>query len=247
MRIFGELCLLLAFVASGYGACVCLLARGAPSSLARGGVQSVIAGWIALTGTLIALAVALVMKDYRFEYVAHYTSAALPWRYSLSALWVGQAGSLLLWAWLSGLLSIIFLATTRRESRLRLPAIGILAANICFLIAILVFAADPMKASLSPRTEGLGLSPLLQHPSMLIHPPVVFLAYAAWAIPFAVAVAALVTGELGTQWTLIARPWALLAWLVLGAGLLLGADWAYSAGEDIGAGTPLRTVHSFRG
>jgi cytochrome c-type biogenesis protein CcmF len=234
MRVFGELCLLLAFVASGYGACVCLLTRGAPSStLARGGVQSVIAGWIALTGTLIALAVALVTKDYRFEYVAHYTSEALPWRYSLSALWVGQAGSLLLWAWLSGMLSILFLATTRRESHLRLPAFGILAANVCFLIAIMVFAADPMKASLSPRTEGLGLSPLLQHPSMLIHPPVVFLAYSAWAVPFAVAVAALVTGELGTQWTLMARPWALLAWLVLGAGLLLGADWAY---QELGWG-----------
>lgn len=106
-------------------------------------------------------------------------------------------------------------------------------ANVGFLIAMLVFAADPMKASVAERSEGLGLSPLLQHPSMLIHPPVVFLAYAAWGVPFAVAFAALITGRLDRSWLDVVRPWGLFAWTVLGAGLLLGANWAY---QELGWG-----------
>jgi cytochrome c-type biogenesis protein CcmF len=129
-------------------------------------------------------------------------------------------------------MALIFLATAQ-AGKLRAPAFGLLMANVCFLIAIMVFAADPMKASLAARTEGMGLSPLLQHPSMLVHPPVVFLAYAAWTVPFALAAAALVTGELSKDWIGQARPWALFAWTVLGAGLLLGAHWAY---QELGWG-----------
>jgi cytochrome c-type biogenesis protein CcmF len=139
----------------------------------------------------------------------------------------------LLWTWLLAALSLVFVATVPRDSRLRAPSFGLIMANVCFLTAIMVFAADPMKGSVSARPDGLGLSPLLQHPSMLIHPPVVFLAYAAWAIPFALSVSALVTDELDTQWTRLARPWALFAWCVLGIGLLLGADWAY---QELGWG-----------
>jgi cytochrome c-type biogenesis protein CcmF len=109
----------------------------------------------------------------------------------------------------------------------------VVLAYLAFLIAVLVFAADPMEPSLHPASEGLGLSPLLQHPSMLIHPPVVFFAYAAWTIPFALAIAAMVQGRLDAAWTQMARPWALLGWCLLGAGLLLGAHWAY---QELGWG-----------
>ena len=234
MRILGELCLLTAFVGSGYAAFACLLAQHQRwARLARTGVWAAAVSCVALTGTLCVLAWGLIVKDFRFEYVAHYTSLQLPWYYTLSALWVGQAGSLLLWTWLLALLSIVFLLTAPREGRLRTGAFGILLANVCFLIAIMVFAADPMKASLATRSEGLGLSPLLQHPSMLIHPPIVFLAYAAWTIPFAVAASALIFGEIHGGWTHVARPWAIFSWIVLAAGLLLGANWAY---QELGWG-----------
>ncbi|MFO1095921.1 MAG: cytochrome c biogenesis protein CcsA [Planctomycetaceae bacterium] len=232
MRTFGEICLLLAFVGSGYGACACLL-TGRAASLTRSGVWSIIAAWCALTGTLVVLSAALIARDFQFDYVAQYTSRTLPWQFALAALWVGQAGSLLLWAWLTGSAALVFLAATGAGSRYRLPAFGLLAAQLCLLIAIMVFAADPMKVSLSSRADGLGLSPLLQHPSMLIHPPIVILSYALWSVPAAVAASALTTGELELAWTLIARPWALCAWLVLGTGLLLGADWAY---QELGWG-----------
>ena len=105
--------------------------------------------------------------------------------------------------------------------------------NVCFLVAVMVFAADPMAPSLTTPTEGTGLSPLLQHPTMLIHPPIVFLSYAAWSVPCALALAALGHGRLDATWTQMARPWAMSAWTLLGVGLLLGAHWAY---QELGWG-----------
>jgi cytochrome c-type biogenesis protein CcmF len=234
MRICGEICLLASFVGSGYAAFSGLASADARfARLARGSTLAAMVSFVALTMTLAILAWALVAKDFGFEYVAHYTSRLLPWHYSLSALWVGQAGSLLLWTWLLVVLSLVFGMSAQNAGRLEIVASGMLWANVFFLTAVMVFAADPMKASLSPRAEGLGLSPLLQHPSMLIHPPVVFLAYAAWAVPFALAAAALITGELDSRWLALARPWAVIAWTILGAGLLLGAHWAY---QELGWG-----------
>ena len=103
----------------------------------------------------------------------------------------------------------------------------------CFLVAIMVFGADPMQPSLTVPRDGDGLSPLLQHPAMLLHPPVVFLGYAGCAIPFALAAAALLSGRLDAAWVREARPWAFFAWAVLGIGILVGAYWAY---EELGWG-----------
>ncbi len=211
---------------------------------------------LALTGVMVVLAWALLVKDFSFQYVAQYSSRLLPWHYSLSALWVGQAGSLLLWAWLLGLLALVFRCWPGTKSTpLRDPAFGILMAYCGFLTATMVFAADPMQRDIAPGQEGAGLSPLLQHPAMLIHPPIVFLGYATWAIPCSLAIAALTlqrppgseiesrsslaTGRpsarrpLDSTWVRIARPWALVAWTVLGGGILLGAYWSY---EELGWG-----------
>ena len=105
---------------------------------------------------------------------------------------------------------------------LRELAFGMQMAYLGFLLAIMVFAADPMAPSLVPGAKGEGLSPLLQHPAMLIHPPIVFLGYAAWGIPFALAAAALISGRLDNAWLQQARPWSLFAWATLGGGILLG-------------------------
>jgi cytochrome c-type biogenesis protein CcmF len=233
MRSFGHACLLAALVCSGYAAFILLAASLGRRRLPRTALACLVASFAALTGAVAVLAWALLVKDFRFTYVAQYSSRLLPWGYSLSALWVGQAGSLLLWAWMLGALTLAFRLIPARLPELRDTACGVLLANLTFLIGVMIFAADPMEASLDPRNEGAGLSPLLQHPSMLIHPPVVFLAYAAWTIPFALAVAALLRGELDSTWTQMARPWALAAWCVLGAGLLLGAHWAY---QELGWG-----------
>lgn len=235
MTVFGQLCLLTAFVASGYAAFACIAGgRRGHESLRRGGTFAGVLSVLALSAASGVMAWALLAKDFRFAYVAEYSSRLLPWHYSLSAFWVGQAGSMLLWAWLLGMLAVAYRFWPRRNtSELQEPAFGVLMAYLCFLVAIMVFAADPMQPSLGTPGEGAGLSPLLQHPAMLIHPPVVFLSYAAWTIPFALAVTSLLGGQLDGNWMREARPWALFAWITLGAGILLGARWAY---EELGWG-----------
>ena len=231
MRTWGQICLLLAFIGFGYAAFAlyvgCRISR---APIRRSGWLAAVLSLIAVTSAMGILAVALLAKDFRFEYVAQYTSRQLPWHYSLSSLWVGQAGSLLLWCWLTSLLAVIFRVVPAKipgSDELRDPAVAVIMAFCCFLTANLVFAVDPMAASVAAPTDGIGLNPLLQHPAMLIHPPIVFLAYAAWAIPCALVVAALATNQLSTHWIQLARPWALLAWTVLGGGILVGANWAY--------------------
>jgi cytochrome c-type biogenesis protein CcmF len=103
----------------------------------------------------------------------------------------------------------------------------------CFLAAVMVFGADPMQPSLAVPQEGAGLSPLLQHPAMVLHPPLVFLGYAGCAIPFALALAALMSGRLDAGWVRAARPWVVFSWTVLAVGILIGAYWAY---EELGWG-----------
>ena len=248
MTILGQLSLLIAFAGSGFASFACIAgARTDGEALCRAGRRAGQVGVLGLTAGLIVLGQALYFKNFEFAYVAQYSSRLLPWYYSLSALWVGQAGSLLLWAWMLGVLT---LASCRRSVQCpgsdsagdfhrsggeRTPAyaFGLLMAYLCFLTATMVFAADPMEASITRVGDGSGLSPLLQHPAMLIHPPVVFLGYAAWAIPCALTIAALAGDGPDRRWLQQIRPWVLFAWVVLGIGVLLGAQWSY---EELGWG-----------
>ncbi len=235
MTSLGQFCLLVALVGSGYAAFACMIGgRGGPRLVVRSGVWAAAASILALTTAVVLLAQALIVKDFRFQYVTEYSDALLPWHYSLSAFWVGQGGSLLLWAWFVAALAIVYrFAAGRRGQEFRDLAFGTLMAYLCFLVTIMVFAADPMQPSLVARHTGDGLSPLLQHPAMLFHPPIIFLGYAAWGVPFALAVAALLSGRLDNTWTEQARPWAIFAWVTLGGGILWGAAWAY---EELGWG-----------
>ncbi len=235
MTSVGQICLLAAMVCSGYAAFAAVVGtRSENRRLGRSAVVAACIALVSLTALIVVLARALVTKDFRFEYVAEYSDPLLPWHYSLSALWVGQAGSLLVWGWFVAVLAVIFRFTSRSGPReLSEMAFGTQMTYLAFLLVIMVFAADPAAPSLTPGAEGVGLSPLLQHPAMLIHPPIVFLGYALWGIPFALAAAALICGRLDDSWLRLARPWSLAAWATLGGGILLGAEWAY---EQLGWG-----------
>jgi cytochrome c-type biogenesis protein CcmF len=234
MNIFGQCCLLIALVGSGFSAFTCLVRGGNQRDrLATLGRAAGILSVLALSIVSFLLAWALVVQDFRFAYAAQYSSRLLPWYFRFSGFWVGQAGSLLLWAWFSGIIALVYCFWPRRESNpLRTPVFGVLMIGLCFLIAIMVFGADPMEANIGGAI-GAGLSPSLQHPAMLIHPPIVFLGYAGWSVPFALAVVSLAMGGGQTKELREARGWALFAWGILGAGVLIGADWAY---EELGWG-----------
>ncbi|MGE5609529.1 MAG: heme lyase CcmF/NrfE family subunit [Bacillota bacterium] len=192
---------------------------------ARWGILSLA---ILLTVSCIVLLQSLISSDFRLAYVAHYTERALPMGYKVAAFWAGQEGSLLLWAWLLAIMSVIFVIRHRKQEGSEYAvATGTLAAVLGFFAALLLFAANPFDQSPSPVADGHGLNPLLQNVGMIAHPPTLFIGYAGFTIPFALLVGVLITGRLGTDWIARARPWALVSWLFLGVGIALGAQWAY--------------------
>jgi cytochrome c-type biogenesis protein CcmF len=186
---------------------------------------------------MATLWVALVNSDFSVAYVVSYTERALPVGYKLAALWAGQEGSLLLWAWLLGVISVAVAWAHRRETGVEAAAtLATLAVVGGFFAAVLVFAADPFKVLPTPATpevDGHGLNPLLQHPSMVAHPPLLFIGYAGFTAPFAMLVGALAAGRRDNAWIGQTRRWLIFSWLFLTVGIMLGAQWAY---EELGWG-----------
>src|SRR5919205_1074105 len=170
---------------------------------------------------------ALRRHDFTFTYVAEHTSAQLPARYRISALWGGQEGSLLFWLLvLTGYSSIAVLAARRAGQDLLawvVPILGTIGAFFAFLV---VAVASPFHTQTAPP-DGLGLTPSLQNPYMLIHPPMLYLGYVGLSIPFAFAMATLLARRGDEMWIVVTRRWTLVAWTFLGVGQLLGAHWAY--------------------
>jgi len=165
VTVLGQLTLLIAFVAAGYSAFACALGwRFEHRSVLRSGYVSAFASVGALSILMLILIHALAHSDFRFAYVVQYSSRTLPWYYAISALWVGQAGSLLLWSWFLGVIALVYRFWPRqRLDRLRDITFAVLLTYLGFLVAIMVFGADPMEPSLSIPREGVGMSPLLQH------------------------------------------------------------------------------------
>src|SRR5690348_7916303 len=177
------------------------------------------------------LEVAFLRSDFSFSVVQTHSSTTTPTFYKAAAAWSSQEGSLLLWAWLLALWSSLVLFLTRRRMRDVTPiATGVLLGFATFFCGLLVFAASPfdtIPAGAVPQ-EGAGLNPLLRHPSMMIHPPMLYSGYTLFAIPFAFAIGALVARRLNSDWIRHTRPFTLTAWFFLGLGIVLGARWSYS-------------------
>jgi cytochrome c-type biogenesis protein CcmF len=172
---------------------------------------------------------AFYRSDFSFNVVAGHSSTTTPTFYKLAAAWSSQEGSLLLWVFLLSAWSSLILFLTRRRAREIVPyATAVLLAFDAFFTSLAVFFANPFATSAQPPAEGAGLDPLLLHPSMMIHPPMLYSGYTLLTIPFAFAVGALITGRLGAEWISLTRRFALAAWLFLGVGILLGARWSYT-------------------
>jgi cytochrome c-type biogenesis protein CcmF len=241
---FGSLCLLIALALAAYNlfagaVALRLLATGqpvrvSPERLADTARRAGIAGFVAVTGAAFALIWAVFANDFSITYILEHSNRALPGAYKFSALWSGQEGSLLLWAWLLGVYGFVLRLTHKTDVRLYAYAGTILAAVQVFFLAILNFAAPPF--SLLPGyvpggpvpADGNGLNPLLQYPEMVIHPPLLYLGYVGFTIPFAFALGALMMRYPGEKWIKITRAWTMVTWLFLTAGIFLGMHWAYA-------------------
>jgi cytochrome c-type biogenesis protein CcmF len=235
----GNASLLLAFVTTLIAiASLVLAVRRSREAYLESGRRAIWLSFAFVTLAVGTLLVLLARSDFSIEYVASYTNRDLPLFYKLAALWGGQAGSLLLWSWiLFGYAS--FVAWRHRHPRTPLfaTALALMAATGLFFLFLDRFVVDPFgrlavvtgdgtPVPFTPR-DGQGLNPLLQHPAMVAHPPTLYLGFVGFVVPFAFAMAALVTRELGNEWIRLTRRWTLTAWLFLSVGILLGAKWAY--------------------
>jgi cytochrome c-type biogenesis protein CcmF len=184
-----------------------------------------------LTVCVVLIEIAFIGDDFSLSVVQEHSSIETPTFYKLAAMWSSQEGSLLLWAWVLSIASSAALFATRDKLREIVPyATAVLAGVASFFTGLLLFGegVDPF-ATLSPApVDGIGLTPLLQHPSMMIHPPMLYTGYVAFTIPFAFAIGALAARRLDAAWIRATRRFALIAWAFLGFGLLLGARWSYT-------------------
>src|ERR687889_981020 len=194
--------------------------------------RSVIRSVYAVSGCLFVASAALwkglVSHDFNIEYVASYTSRNLPPYYVFSAFWAGQKGSLLFWAVVLSLFaSAAQLLTPRRYAHLMPYVAGVTSAVVVFFVSVMLFGANPFERLPFVPADGRGLNPQLQNVGMVIHPPMLYLGYISITIPFAFAVAALLSRRLDVGWIHAIRKWTLLSWLFLSIGITLGMWWAY--------------------
>lgn len=239
MPSFGSFSLLLALalavyaVASGAFA-LRALATGrqlavAPERLRESSRRAGLASFIAVSCAAFALIWAAFTNDFSVDYILHHTNRALATPYKFSALWSGQEGSLLLWAWLLAAYGFVLRLRHKVDITLSAYASTILAAVQTFFLLLLVFAAPPFAIAPSPlHADGFGLNPLLQYPEMVIHPPMLYLGYVGFTVPFAFALGALMMRYPGEKWIHITRRWTMVTWLFLTCGICLGMHWAYA-------------------
>ncbi len=240
MDVFGSFALLLAFLAAVYafgaGIAGILTRRALLTKSARNAGMAVFG--------LITLAVASLeyfffTDNFSLAYVASHSNRALPAFYKFAALWAGQEGSLLWWSWLLSVYAFLALFLNRKRHPELMPYVGVTLAGVqIFFLTLNNFVATPFKVlggadaagvmHVARLSEGTGLTPLLQYPEMVIHPPMLYLGYTGFTVPFAFALAALLARYPGEKWIHITRRWTMVAWCFQTVGILLGAHWAYS-------------------
>jgi len=224
MNNIGELTIWLGLIAIGISSgCYWVLNSREDDTLAWNVARYSFTGFVAfMTLASILLMFAILKHEFIYSYVANYSSRDLPLQYLISSFWAGQQGSFLLWVLLGAWLGIFVM---HKSGEMEPQVMTIYNLNNLFLM-ILLIKQSPFKMLAAAPADGQGLNMLLQDPWMVIHPPVVFLGYAAFTIPFAYAIAALWRREYD-NWIRPALPWTVFAFLSLGAGIILGGYWSY--------------------
>jgi cytochrome c-type biogenesis protein CcmF len=233
MSQIGSFALLLALGLSSYSFLAGILALfGRDAGSMRLGETARRAG-IAAFGAVLLAAVVLVLSafrdDFSIAYIFHHSNRDLPAAYKFAVLWSGQEGSLLFWSLLLGGYGFVLRLRYKTDQRLFAHASVVIAAVQVFFLMILNFAAHPfaiMEGALP--ADGNGLNPLLQYPEMVIHPPMLYLGYVGFTVPFAFALGALIMKYPGEKWIQITRRWTMVTWCFLTIGVFLGAHWAYA-------------------
>ncbi len=236
MAPLGSFTLLAAFVMCTYAAAVSVV--GARRRSARL-IESGVGAFYAVTALmLLASAViihAFVTEDYSIRYVDNYSDSAQPLIYQLTSYWGGLDGSIMFWVTLLAIFGAVAVRSNRERQRELIPyVVAVIAVVQMFFLFVMIMHKNPFATYLTQiPVDGRGLNPLLQNPYMAIHPPALYTGFVGMTIPFAFAMAALITGHLDDSWLRAVRRWTMMSWLFLSLGLTLGMIWAY---EELGWG-----------
>jgi len=229
MADFGALCLFVALATSGWAVLASYNGwRAQLGELVLSAERAVYATWALVFLAVLSLQYCIFTDQFDLEYVASYSNRALPRMYKFTALWGGQAGSLLFWLFILVSYASLIVLTNRRRNRPLMPlVVTTLMVVSTFFLGLVSFMSRPFVRLAFMPEDGNGLNPQLQNPFMAIHPPCLYLGYVGLTLPFAFAVAALATGRLDDTWFRTTRRWTILSWFFLGTGVLLGGWWAY--------------------
>jgi cytochrome c-type biogenesis protein CcmF len=224
----GSISIFLAFILSVYAIFASVVgAKTRRNDLIKSAENGSLAVCFLLIIAAVSLIHALLNLDFSLKYVALNASSDLSTIYRITALWAGQAGSLLLWCLILSVYTSLVVLQNRRRGRFTPYVLATLAAVSAFFIFLVAFVESPFEKLPFVAEEGRGLNPILQNGYMAIHPLTLYLGYVGVTVPFAFGMGALLSGRLDDEWIRQSRKWALLAWTFLSLGLLLGARWAY--------------------
>jgi len=235
MENIGSLAILLAFCFAIYSVIGSLAGKwGKRPFLVLSAERAVYCVWALLSTAAGILIYSLISGDYRMTYVWAHSNHAMPAIYKFASWWGGQEGSLLFWGWLLATYSSVVVFMNRRKLRDMMPYVtAILMATQTFFLILVAFVARPFSVLeeghlIVSAGDGQGLNPLLQYWTMVIHPPMLYLGYVGFVVPFAFAIASLITRQPGDAWIHTTRRWTLVTWMFQTTGILLGAGWAYA-------------------
>ncbi len=222
-------------VASGYAFAVSVASGRGRTQLLPAARHATYATCALVGLGVLLLAYSFQVHDFRLRYVARYSDRSMPWWYLVTALWGGQDGSLLWWTFLVAIWTALLTRSLKhRYLELQPYVLATLASVMGFFTVLMLFAANPFSVSAANvPLDGEGLNPLLQNYWMMIHPPTLYAGFVSWTVPFAFCIAALITGRLNDEWIIAARKWTIVAFVLLGFGLMLGCLWSY---EELGWG-----------
>jgi cytochrome c-type biogenesis protein CcmF len=235
----GQFALALAWVVTAYSVLSSLLGiRLKNDKLIASGRNAALGTAASITTAIVCLGYLFAVSDFSIKYIAAHSNRDLPIYFKVSSIWGGQEGSLLFWGWLLTVYTALVTIQNWRKHSAMMPYVtAVLMATSLFFTTLLLFAVNPfnqtvfMQAQASPLPfvphDGNGLNPLLQDPYMVIHPPMLYLGFVGFAVPFAFAIAAMITRQLGDTWIRTTRRWTMVAWMFLSIGIMLGGKWAY--------------------
>src|SRR6476619_6994275 len=232
MPLLGSFCLLFALALAGYCFVVGVVAAVRKDAvgyrLAETARRAGMAVFAAVFLAAAALVYAAMTNDFSVAYILHHSNRALPSPYKFAVLWSGQVGSMLFWALLLSAYGFVLRLRHKVDQRLVAMASMVLAGIQVFFLVLVNFVANPFGMMPTVAADGNGLNPLLQYPEMVIHPPMLYLGYVGFTVPFAFGLGALMMRYPGEKWIKITRRWTMVTWAFLTCGVFLGAHWAYS-------------------